>query len=241
MKIALIGYGKMGKAIEKLILAENKHEIVLKITTSNLEDFTIENLKRADVAIEFTEPSAAYDNILKCFEADVPVVIGTTAWMDKLDDIKKRCAESGKTCMVSSNYSIGVNLFFQLNKYLAGLMKNFEDYQISMREIHHTEKKDAPSGTAVSLAQDVLGILSLKEWQLTADSGNQNRNILPIEALREPGVPGTHEIKYSSPVDEIEIKHTAKSRDGFALGAIKAAEFIAGKEGMFTMQDLFQL
>lgn len=239
MKIALIGYGKMGKAIEKIIMAQNKHEVVLKISKSNYDDFTIDNLKKADVAIEFTEPAAAYPNILKCFEADIPVVIGTTAWMDKLEVVKKICEEQQKTCMVSSNYSIGVNLFFSLNKYLAQLMQGFPDYQVSMKEIHHTEKKDAPSGTAVTLAQDILPILQLDKWEL-APVPNQNRNILPIEAVRETGVPGTHEIYYTSSVDEIEIKHTAKSRDGFAMGAIRAAEFIYGKKGMFTMQDLFQ-
>jgi 4-hydroxy-tetrahydrodipicolinate reductase len=239
MKIVLIGYGKMGKAIDAIIEREGVHEVVLRITRENAQDLTIENLQKADVAIEFTQPKAAYHNILKCFEAKIPVVIGTTAWLDKLEEIKARCNEADTACMVSSNYSIGVNLFFALNRKLAEMMKSQEQYLVRMQEIHHMEKKDAPSGTAVSLANDLLPILHKEKWILKENNAAAKDHEIEIEALREPNVPGTHSVFYTSAVDEIEIKHTAKSREGFASGAIKAAEFIAHKKGFYTMSDLF--
>lgn len=239
MKIALIGYGKMGKAIESIVLVEKKHEIVLKISKENKHDLTVENLKKADVAIEFTEPEAAYKNIQLCFEAKIPVVIGTTAWMDKVPEIQEQCLKHGNTCMVSSNYSIGVNLFFSLSRNLGLMMKNFPEYHASIREIHHIEKKDAPSGTAVTLANDLVSILEKNQWKLKDKNQPMDSDELSIESIREPNVPGTHSVIYSSMIDEIEIIHTAKSRAGFALGAIKAAEFIHNKKGFFTMHDLF--
>lgn len=238
MKIALIGYGKMGKAIESIVLDEKKHEIVLKISKENIHDLTVENLKKADVAIEFTEPEAAYKNIQLCFEAKIPVVIGTTAWMDKLPEIQEQCFKHGNTCMVSSNYSIGVNLFFSLSRNLGLMMKNFPEYQASIREIHHIEKKDAPSGTAVTLANDLVSILEKNQWKLKDKNQPMDSDDLSIESIRESNVPGTHSVSYSSMIDEIEIIHTAKSRAGFALGSIKAAEFIHDKKGFFTMRDL---
>jgi 4-hydroxy-tetrahydrodipicolinate reductase len=236
MKFALIGYGKMGKTIEAIIENNNMHQIVLKISEENLQEFTLENLQKADVAIEFTQPEAAFGNIMKCMDAGIPVVIGTTAWLDRLPEVKKRCAEENKTCLVASNFSIGVNLFFELNKQLAKLMKDYPNYNISLEEIHHTEKKDAPSGTAVSLANDILPILNKSNWVL----GESNKlKDIPIIALRESGVPGTHSVTYISAEDTIEITHKANNREGFAKGAILAAEWIVGKKGFFEMKDVF--
>ena len=243
MKIALIGYGKMGKEIEKVILEQNKgEEIVLKISDENLEELTIENLKRCDVAIEFTQPEAAIGNIYKCFEAGIPVVVGTTAWLNKLGEVKKKCEEKSGTLFFSPNYSIGVNIFWEVNRRLAELMNTQPQYEVSIEEIHHTEKKDAPSGTAVKTAEVVMQELKRKtEWCLrTTDNGQQTTEI-PIIAKREPNVPGTHTVTYTSDVDFIEIKHEAKSRRGFAEGAVMAARFVIGKKGVFEMKDLLAI
>lgn len=236
MKIALVGYGKMGKTIEQI--ARNRgHEIVSIIDVNNPGDFESEAFKQADVAIEFTTPATAFDNYMKCFAAGVPVVSGTTGWLSRLDEVKRMCTEEGKTFFYASNFSIGVNIFFALNKYLAKIMNNFPSYDVRMTEVHHIHKLDAPSGTAITLAEGVLENLDRKErWTLeTAEKPTD----LPIHAIREGEVPGIHEIVYESDADTISIKHDAKSRAGFALGAVLAAEFTAGKKGFLGMNDLF--
>lgn len=236
MKIALVGYGKMGKAIEQ-IARERGHEIVSIIDINNPQDFASEAFRSADVAIEFTSPATAYGNYLKCFEAGVPVVSGTTGWLDKMPEIKRMCAEEGKTFFYASNFSIGVNIFFAVNKYLAKIMNNFPSYDVRMTEVHHVHKLDAPSGTAITLAEGILENIDRKErWTLnTAEAPTD----LPIQAIREGEVPGIHEITYESDADIISIKHDAKSRAGFALGAVLAAEFTAGKKGFLGMSDMF--
>lgn len=237
MNIALIGYGKMGKTIEQIALNRG-HQIVSIIDIDNRKDFYSENFKKADVAIEFTTPATAYDNYLQCFEANVPVVSGTTGWLNHLKEIKKKCTEEGKTFFYASNFSIGVNIFFAVNKYLAGLMNNFPDYDVKMTEIHHIHKLDAPSGTAITLAEGIIEQIDRKNnWKLgRVDQPAE----FPIHAIREGEVPGIHEIVYESEVDYISIKHDAKSRTGFALGAVVAAEFTAGKTGFLGMEDLFK-
>ena len=236
MKIALVGYGKMGKAIEQ-IARERGHEIVSIIDINNPQDFASEAFRSADVAIEFTSPATAYGNYLKCFEAGVPVVSGTTGWIDKMPEIKRMCSEEGKTFFYASNFSIGVNIFFAVNKYLAKIMNNFPSYDVRMTEVHHVHKLDAPSGTAITLAEGILENIDRKErWTLnTAEAPTD----LPIQAIREGEVPGIHEITYESEADIISIKHDAKSRAGFALGAVLAAEFTAGKKGFLGMSDMF--
>ncbi len=238
MKIALIGYGKMGKEIEKIAL-DRKHEIALVIDINNQHEFTVENLKNADVAIDFSTPHTAYSNILKCFEAGIPVVCGTTGWLDKLDDIRERCAGNKQTFFYASNYSVGVNVFFALNRVLAGLMNQLPDYDAEMKEIHHIHKLDAPSGTAISLANDLIAQIDRKkQWELDRAS---SKEALKITAVRENEVPGTHIITWDSAVDRIEIMHEAKSRKGFALGALLAAEFIKDKKGVYGMEDMLRL
>lgn len=240
MKIALIGYGKMGKAIEQVIIEEGRHEVVLKITESNISYFNVSNLKLADVAIDFTEPSSAYDNVMLCFEANIPIVVGTTSWAEGLEKAKAFCLENNQTLFTSPNFSIGVNLFFQLNKYFTKLMLPFEEYKVQITEIHHTEKKDAPSGTAIKLVNDMIATSnnSYISWKLGA---GESIDIIPIEAIREEGVPGTHHVKMESEIDFIQITHEAKGRKGFAVGAVRAAEFIYGKKGYFTMDDLLEI
>jgi 4-hydroxy-tetrahydrodipicolinate reductase len=238
MKIALIGYGKMGKAIESIALSKG-HEIVLKIDIQNNQDFTEAALQKADVAIEFTGPHSAFENVKKCIAWGVPVVSGSTGWLDQWAEIKDLCAEKNGTLIYSSNYSIGVNLFFELNKQLAQLMESYNSYDVSMTEVHHTEKKDAPSGTAISLAEQILTNLGRKNKWVNAASGNSNE--LVIQSERIDPAPGTHIVKYSSEVDDIEIIHTAHTRIGFASGAVLAAEFAFEKKGTFTMKDVLGL
>ena len=238
MKIALVGYGKMGKAIEEIAVA-NGHEIVLKISIDNTEDLTAENLKKADVAIEFTGPESAVENIKTCIDAGVPVISGSTGWMEKWDEVKNYCTEKNGALLYASNFSIGVNLFFELNRQLATLMSGYPDYDVKMEEIHHTEKKDAPSGTAITLAETILKTISSKKnW---VNNVAENHAELEIISKRIDPAPGTHSIKYTSPIDDIEIIHTAHSRKGFAGGAVKAAEFMAGKNGIFSMKDVLGL
>jgi len=238
MKIALLGYGKMGKEIEQVALAM-KHEIVLKIGTNNLRDLTTENLKKADVAIEFSTPNTAVNNILKCFEASIPVVAGTTAWLDKMDEVKKICMEKNQAFFYASNFSIGVNLFFKLNEYLAGMMKSHPEYFPAMEEIHHIHKKDAPSGTAITLAEGLIKARgNMNKWILGESTNEQE---LPIHSKREGEVPGTHIISYISKVDKIQISHVAFSRKGFAEGAVHAAAWLIGKKGVFGMKDMLEL
>ncbi len=239
MKFALIGYGKMGKEIEKVILENPSDEVVLKITDDNLQEFSLENLKKADVAIEFTQPEVAVENIYKCFEAGVPVVVGTTAWLDKLDDVKEQCNKTKSTLFFSPNYSIGVNIFWELNRKLARIMNSQPGYEVRMEEIHHTEKKDAPSGTAVKTAEIILAELERKKkWCLQTPDHSTDSAEIPIIAKREPHVPGTHTVTYKSSVDLLEVKHEAVSRRGFAEGAVMAARFVLGKKGVFEMKDL---
>jgi 4-hydroxy-tetrahydrodipicolinate reductase len=238
MKIALIGYGKMGKAIEAIALSKG-HEIVLRIDIQNNHEFTQQALQLADVAIEFTGPHSAFDNVKKCMDWGIPVVSGSTGWLDKWDEIKKLCDSNKGTLIYSSNYSIGVNLFFELNKQLAKLMDPYHDYDVSMTEIHHTEKKDAPSGTAISLAEQILSNIERKnKWVNVASSSVSD---LVIQSERIDPAPGTHSVKYSSPIDDIEIIHTAHTRIGFASGAVLAAEFAYQKKGTFTMKDVLGL
>ena len=236
MKIALVGYGKMGKTIEQIALSRG-HEIVSIIDINNPDDFESAAFKSADVAIEFTTPATAFDNYMKCFAANVPVVSGTTGWTARMSEIKEMCEKEGKTFFYASNFSIGVNIFFALNKYLAKVMNNFPSYDVRMTEVHHIHKLDAPSGTAITLAEGILENIDRKDrWTLeTAEKATD----LPIHAIREGEVPGIHEIIYESDVDTISIKHDAKSRAGFALGAVVAAEFTAGKKGFLGMNDLF--
>lgn len=234
MKIALIGYGKMGKAIEEIAIAKG-HKIVLKIDLSNIDEFTKDNLSQADVAIEFTSPHTAYENVKKCIEYGIPVVCGSTGWLDKWNDIETLCHQQNGTILYASNFSIGVNLFFELNTYLAKLMSKYNDYNVSLTEIHHTQKKDAPSGTAITLAEQVLANNSIKKNWVNEPTNNAVE--LEIISERIDPAPGTHTIKYSSTIDDIEITHTAHNRVGFASGAVLAAEFIASKKGIFTMKD----
>ena len=231
MKIAILGYGKMGKEIEKIAIDRN-HSIKLVIDINNPQDFTIENLKNCDVAIDFSIPTSAYQNIITCFEAEIPIVSGTTGWLEKYNDITAQCKKLNGTFFYASNYSLGVNIFFSINKKLAEMMNKFSNYEVSMEEIHHTQKLDAPSGTAITLANDIIKIVDRKSsWKLKDDQINPE--ILKIEAKRIENIPGTHIINYDSSVDYIEIKHAAKNRQGFALGAVLAAEFLFGKKGVY--------
>jgi 4-hydroxy-tetrahydrodipicolinate reductase len=232
MNIALFGYGKMGKMIESLALHKN-HTIVAKIDidTKNI-DFS-----KIDVAIDFSQPSAAFDNIKMCLENQTPIISGTTGWLAKYNDAVALCNQNNGAFIYASNFSLGVNLFFELNDYLAKMMTNLRDYSVSLEEIHHTHKLDAPSGTAITLAEGIIKNTDYTGWKLDATEDR----ILPITAIREGNVPGTHSINYQSTVDSIEIKHTAYSREGFALGALTAAEWIVGKHGVFTMKDVLHI
>ncbi|MET3027669.1 4-hydroxy-tetrahydrodipicolinate reductase [Flavobacterium sp. UW10123] len=232
MKIALLGYGKMGKVIERIAL-ERGHEIVLKKDEFN----TYDGLSTADVAIDFSVPSAAVSNISASFNANVPVVSGTTGWLEHYDEMIALCNEKKGGFISSSNFSLGVNIFFGLNEYLAKIMNQFDSYKVSMEEIHHIHKLDAPSGTAISLAQGVIENSNYANW--TMDEAQKNE--IRIEAKRIGEVPGTHTVTYDSPIDSIEIKHTAHNREGFALGAVIAAEWLAGKQGIFSMKDVLNL
>lgn len=238
MKIALIGYGKMGKEIEKIAL-DRGHEIVLKIDVDNPEILTVRNLQTADVAIEFTIPSSAVSNYHLCFEAGIPVVSGTTGWLEKMPQVHESCQNLNGTFFYASNFSVGVNIFFALNKKLAQLMANRPEYKVDMQEIHHTQKLDSPSGTAITLAEGILdNIPTLTNW---VNQETSNRRELGITSHRTGEVPGTHIINYDSDVDSLQITHVAKSRKGFALGAVLAAEFSFGKKGILDMNDLLNI
>ena len=238
MKIALIGYGKMGKAIEK-IAVQKGHSVVLKINSKNKDELTIENLQKATIAIEFTSPELAVSNIYKCMDAGIPVVCGSTGWLQDLNKVKKYCSEKNGTLLYASNFSIGVNIFFELNKKLASLMATQQAYDVSIEEIHHTHKKDAPSGTAITLAEQVMNELPRKSSWLNRLPENDDQ--LYINSKRIDPAPGTHTVRYSSPVDDIEIIHTAHNRLGFAGGAVLAAEFLYNKKGIFAMNDVLGL
>jgi 4-hydroxy-tetrahydrodipicolinate reductase len=245
MNIAILGYGKMGHEIETIALAKG-HKVVLKINDQNLTELTKENLRKADVAIEFSTPHTVLNNIEKCFEAGIPVVVGTTGWYDHFPEIKKMCEEKDQTLFYATNYSIGVNLFFHFNKQLAKLMKNYPEYDLSMDEIHHTQKLDAPSGTAITTAEEIMEeYTSKKRWVneiVTNEDQEKNtfskKDELLIRSYREDSVPGTHTVFYDSEVDTIEFTHTAHSRKGFAKGAVIAAEWLVGKKGIYTMTDM---
>jgi 4-hydroxy-tetrahydrodipicolinate reductase len=232
MKIALLGYGKMGHVIERIAL-ERGHEIVLRKDEFN----TYDGLSTADVAIDFSVPSAAVNNISSCFNANVPVVSGTTGWLEHYDEMIALCKAKNGGFISSSNFSLGVNLFFEFNEYLAKIMSQFDHYKVDMEEIHHDQKLDAPSGTAISLAKGVIENSNYTNWTLDTPKENE----IHIEAVRVGTVPGTHTVTYNSEVDSIEIKHTAHNREGFALGAVIAAEWLAGKHGVFTMKDVLNL
>ncbi len=238
MKIVLIGYGKMGKTIEA-IAAEKGHTVELKIDIDSLSSFTKENLERCDVAIEFTGPHSAKENILKCLDAGIPVVCGSTGWLESRKEVENFCSKSNGSFLYASNFSVGVNIFFELNKKLAKLMKQQTDYNISLEEIHHTQKKDAPSGTAITLAEQILDENPRKKNWVNNETVNEQE--LVIISKREDPAPGTHSVKYSSAIDDIEIIHTAHSRQGFAWGAVLAAEYIHNKKGIFSMKDILGL
>ena len=247
MKIALLGYGKMGKIIEK-IAKDRKHEIVLTIDHDNLHELTAENLQKADAAIEFSTPSTALSNIRKCLDANVPVVVGTTGWYDQIPALKQECEEGNKSMIYASNFSVGVNIFFHVNKVLAKLMNQHPYYDVQVEEIHHVQKLDAPSGTAITIAEGIIDNLEAKQkWVnvLPDADGVTDDNIktdeVLIESYRIDSVPGTHTVIYDSEVDTIEIKHTAHNRNGFALGAVLAAEWIKDKKGFYSVADMFDM
>jgi len=233
MKVGLIGYGKMGKAIED-ILVERGHDVVLKISHTP----TTEELKNVEVAIEFSKPEYAYENLKVLLEANIPTICGTTGWLDKISEIEQLTTANNTAFIYASNFSLGVNLFFELNKQLAKMMAKYRnEYNIHLEEIHHTQKLDAPSGTAITIAEGIIENSTYSSWSME----NNNEDIIPVEAKRIEDVPGTHIVQYTSKVDTIEISHTAHNRKGFALGAVIAAEWIIDKHGVFTMQDVLDL
>lgn len=243
MNIALLGYGKMGRLIERFAL-QRGHHIFIVVDENNRQDIGITDLEGADVAIDFSRPEAAVANIDLCFEANLPVVVGTTGWYSQLDEIKKRCLDGNKTLLYGSNFSIGVNVFFHINKLLAAVMNPYKQYDVQVEEIHHTQKLDAPSGTAITIAEGILENTDSKtEW--INNLVGEGEELIPksqqllIESHRIDDVPGTHTVLYSSEVDQIEFKHTAHSRAGFALGAVVAAEWIAGKTGFYQVNEIF--
>lgn len=238
MKIALFGYGKMGKEIEQIAL-QRGHTVPLKIDVNNAASFSKDELKKCDAAIEFSTPHTAIGNMNICFDAGVPVVVGTTGWYDQAEEVKKACNGKNGCLFYASNFSVGVNVFFKVNEYLAKMMNNYPEYKISIEEIHHIHKLDSPSGTGISLANQVIENVKRKTKYVNTNSDKESE--LEIISKREAEVPGTHTVKYLSAIDDIEIMHKAHSRKGFALGAVLAAEFVKGKKGIFGMNDLLQL
>lgn len=239
MKIALLGYGRMGQAIEQIAL-DRGHEIVAKIDQDNRILLESDEFKSADVVIEFTIPSEAVKNYFYCFEHKLPVVSGTTGWLDDYQLVKTACEQEGNTFFYASNFSLGVNIFFALNKKLAQMMQAFPNYKLSMQEVHHTKKLDEPSGTAITIANDLLGVFEEKETWGLANESSQDFDI-PITCKREGDVPGIHSVKYDSAEDELEIRHSAHNRQGFALGAVLAAEFTMHNKGLLTMEQMLKL
>lgn len=232
MRIALLGYGKMGKVIEAIAL-QRGHTIVLKVS-SDTKNYELSNV---DIAIDFSTPESAVENITQCFNNNVPIICGTTGWLKDYDAMLQLCKDTNAAFIYTSNFSLGVNIFFELNNTLAKLMKGLPQYKVSIEEIHHTQKLDAPSGTAISLANDIISQSDYTNWTLEHPKSSE----LPIVAKRIENVPGTHEITYESVVDSIQIKHTAHSREGFALGAVVAAEWLQHKKGVFTMKDVLNI
>jgi 4-hydroxy-tetrahydrodipicolinate reductase len=238
MKIGLIGYGKMGQEIEKICSARN-HEIALKVQTANRQKLQAEDLREMDMIIEFSVPEAAVKNIRLCFEAKIPVVVGTTGWYGQREQIKAECIAGNHSMVVGSNFSLGVNIFFAINRRLAEIMNRFPQYEPSITEEHHAAKLDRPSGTAITIAEDIILNNERKsDWKL--DSGSDRTNLI-ITSIREGNIPGTHTVTYSSDVDAVELKHTAFGRAGFALGAVLAAEWLLGKKGFFEVQECFSI
>ena len=235
MKIALIGYGKMGQAIEEVAL-QRGHQVVLKINEDNLAEFTHENISKADIAIEFTGPESAFENITKLLEMNCPVVCGSTGWTGKINEVEKKIKEKNGSFIYASNFSVGVNIFFEVNKKLASLMDAHGDYNIILEETHHTQKKDAPSGTAITLAEQVLERIKRKSTWVNNPSDNPEE--ISIISKRVDPAPGTHVVKYTSAIDDIEIIHTAHNRKGFALGAVLAAEFLKNRKGIYGMKEV---
>ena len=243
MKIAILGFGKMGQIIEQFA-TERGHDVVLKVNADNLEELTVSNLKNADVAIDFSTPDSVLQNIELCFDAGVAIVVGTTGWYGRLQEVKDQCIESNNTLLYASNFSVGVNIFFFVNRVLAKIMNRYPQYEVQVEEIHHTEKLDSPSGTAMSIAEGIIGELNRKNEWVNELIGSHSELItkpdqLLIESHRIEDVPGTHTVIYSSEVDDIEFKHKAHSRAGFALGAVLAAEWVYGKNGFYDITDMF--
>jgi 4-hydroxy-tetrahydrodipicolinate reductase len=243
MKIVLLGYGKMGHIVEQFA-AERGHELVLKIDAFNGEELTTANLKKGDIAIDFSTPDAVLENIDACFEAGIPIVVGTTGWYNHLQEIKDKCESSNNSMLYASNFSIGVNVFFFVNKLLAKIMDRYQQYEVQVEEIHHTQKLDAPSGTAITIAEGIIEGLKRKTGWVNELAGQGEVQVvkseqLLIESYRIEDVPGTHTVIYSSEVDDIEFKHTAHNRAGFALGAVLAAEWLKGKNGFHSVNDMF--
>lgn len=237
MKIALIGYGKMGKEIEAIAL-DRGHTITLKIDENN-KDISLEDLKNCDVAIEFSTPAAVIPNIRSCFNANLPIIVGTTGWYKDFAEIKSACLNDNRSLLYSTNFSIGVNIFFEINRRLAMLMNKQKNYDVTIEEIHHTQKLDAPSGTAITIAEDIMKYVERKDQWVNEKTNPVNH--LNIFSQRIDNIPGTHIVKYSSTIDDIEIMHKAHNRKGFALGAVLAAEWLKDKKGVFTMDDVLQL
>lgn len=235
MKVAILGYGKMGQIIEK-IAQERGHNILLKINQHNIDELNIENLKKADVVIDFSTPESAKTNIILSIDANKPIISGTTGWLDDYKEVKDYCIKNDGAFLYASNFSLGVNLFFELNKNLAKLMKKHQQYQINLTEIHHSEKLDAPSGTAISLAEQIISESDIKnKWTINSENSDEE---LKIDAQRKGNITGTHSVNYKSETDSISIIHEAHSRNGFALGAIISAEWIMSKKGVFSMHDV---
>tara|TARA_B100000900_G_scaffold408150_1_gene421962 strand:+ start:350 stop:1069 length:720 start_codon:yes stop_codon:yes gene_type:complete len=235
MKVAILGFGKMGQIIEKIAL-ERGHNILLKINQNNIDELNIENLKKADVVIDFSTPESAKTNILLSIDANKPIISGTTGWLNDYKEVKDYCIKNNGTFLYASNFSLGVNLFFELNKYLAKLMKKHQQYQINLTDIHHSEKLDSPSGTAISLAEQIISESDIKnKWTLNQKNLDDE---IKIDAQRIGNITGTHSVNYRSEIDSISITHEANSRDGFALGAVIASEWIISKKGVFSMHDV---
>jgi len=235
MKIVLFGYGKMGKEVEKIAL-ERGHELILRIEKNEEYD-----ISEADVAIDFSVPSAAFNNITSCFKKNIPVISGTTGWLEDYEKAVTICKKNNGSFIYASNFSIGVNLFFELNDKLSRIMNSNNNYTPSIEEIHHTKKLDAPSGTAITIAEQTIKNSSTKEWCLHTNRAKVDKEIIPISSKRIKDVPGTHIVAYESEIDSIEIKHTAHNRKGFAHGAIIAAEWLINKNGVYTMKDVLNL
>ncbi|MFI5220156.1 MAG: 4-hydroxy-tetrahydrodipicolinate reductase [Bacteroidia bacterium] len=237
MRIALLGYGKMGKEIEQIALAMG-HKINLKIDKNNYTDFNFENCKQADVAIEFSQPDSVFGNISKCFDFGIPVVVGTTGWYERTEEIKELCKQKNGSMLYASNFSIGVNLFFDLNRKLAAMMKQHTDYKISIEEIHHTQKLDKPSGTAITLANEIISQSHEKKSWSIEEGDKEKKGKLFIHSIRKENVVGIHTVNYESDIDKIEISHEAFNRKGFAKGAVLAAQWLIGKKGFYQFSDI---